>query len=169
MKAIMLSIKRPYTDYINNGLKISELRTRVPNIKPPFKVYTYETSSTGCGKVVNEWVCNNITEWRMCVGVPVHLMTRGHISVDDIWKYCNKGRKNIFEMEISNLKIFDKPKELEEFSYPIPNNKCEKHEKGLPCDKCDTFNKEHNVCMACYYMFRPVKRPPQSWCYVEEL
>ncbi len=90
------------------------------------------------------------------------------LSMEEIVDYIGDS-KDAFALHISDLKIYDEPKELSEFSYLIPNNKCEKHEKGLPCDKCDTFNKEHTVCMACYYIFRPMKQPPQSWCYVEEL
>lgn len=130
-KAVLMSINRPHTCNINSGLKLSELRTKAPKLPTPFKVYTYETlKNGGCGKIVNEWICNNMTEWLMYMGVPAHLPVVGCISVEEIQRYCDNGRKNITEMKISDLLVYDRPKELSELS---------------------------------------VKRPPQSWCYVEDI
>ena len=54
---------------------------------------------------------------------------------------------------ISDLKIYDKPKKLSEFSHPFEN--C--------IDKvCDEFG-----CASCENGGH-IKHPPQSWCYVEE-
>lgn len=77
--------------------------------------------------------------------------------------------KPLYAWHIDNLKIYDKPKELSEFSGFIPNNKCEKHKKGFNCNKCDAYDKEHDTCLALYYCHKPIKRPPQSWCYVEDM
>ena len=55
---------------------------------------------------------------------------------------------------ISNLKIYDTPKELSKFPRPFEN--C--------IDKvCDEFG-----CASCENGGY-IKRPPQSWCYVEEM
>ena len=80
-----------------------------------------------------------------------------------------KRQKKGYAWHIDNLKIYDKPKELREFSGYIPNNKCEKHENGFDCNKCDAYDKEHDTCLALYYCHKPIKRPPQSWCYVEKV
>ncbi len=131
MNAILISIQKPFTDYIHEGKKTSELRTRPPKIKTPFRVYTYETKAYGgAGKVVNTWVCNNMYEWLLYMGMPAHLPIVACVSTEYIQKYSNNGNKNITEMKISSLKVFENPLELSEFSYknkPIiraPQNWC---------------------------------------------
>lgn len=57
--------------------------------------------------------------------------------------------KSVYLWHISDLEIFDKPKELDEFDYPCPSGTVyvsKRSINGLP-------SKKH---------------PPQSWCYVEE-
>lgn len=74
-----------------------------------------------------------------------------------------------YAWHIDDLKIYDKPKELSEFSHYIPNNKCPKMECGIDCENCMSYDGEHETCLTLYYLHRQIKRPPQSWCYVEEL
>jgi predicted transcriptional regulator len=128
MKSVLMSIQAKHNRNIESGAKKAELRTVAPKLETPFKVYTYESGLDGRHKVVNEWICNDITTWLMYIGLPAHLSIVACVSNDYIWKYCDRGRKDICEMRISALKVYDKPKELSEFG---------------------------------------VKRPPQSWCYVE--
>lgn len=90
MKAILMSIKATHNRNIESGLKISELRKRPPKCKYPIKVYTYESGFDGRHKVVNEWVCRNTTEWRICMGVPAHLVKRACLSVGEIVEYSGK-------------------------------------------------------------------------------
>lgn len=155
MKAILMSIQEQHNKNIESGLKISELRTKPPKIKPPFRVYTYESGIFGRHKVVNEWICESMTEWRICMGIPATLPRNACVSISEIRKYSGKDYKNITEMKISDLKIYDKPKELEWF------RKCHKCEYG-PLERC----KRHEFsCDGTY----KIVNPPQSWCYVEEL
>ena len=74
-----------------------------------------------------------------------------------------------YAWHIDDLKIYDEPKRLSEFEHYISNNKCPKKESGTNCEDCKSYNKEHNTCLALYYLHKQVKRPPQSWCYVKEL
>jgi len=159
MKSVLISIQAKNNRNIESGQKISELRTKAPNLEPPFKVYTYESGIDGRHKVVNEWICNDIITWRMCMGVPAHLSVFACVPNDYIWEYCDKGRKELSEMRISDLKIYDKPKELSEFkkagylteeewlAYLYPNTHCH----------YEAWAKRFNI-----------DRPPQSWCYVED-
>ena len=166
MKAVLMSINSLHNVNIEEGLKSSELRTRPPKLKPPFKVYTYESGSLGRHKVVNEWICSDMETWRMCMGIPAHLSKNACVSNRYIWKYSNNGDKDITEMKISNLVIYDKPKELSEF-----------------ITFCSEWEKEYfdTKCLRCKYYFsncadmrhectvegeKPLTRPPQSWCYV---
>ena len=154
IKAVLMSINRPHTDNIHAGLKTSELRTRAPKLPTPFKVYTYETRRFGgSGKVVSEWTCRSMTEWLMYMGTPAHLAVTGCVSVDEIRRYCDYGRKNITEMKISDLVVYEQPKELSEFYLA-----CDKP-KGTDCAKC--LDRMENHCLQ-------LAKPPQNWCYVEE-
>ena len=152
MRAVMFSINKPHTDNIKKLLKRSELRTRPPKIDEPYKAYIYETlRNGGCGKVIGEFTAFNEFTYRMCMGVPKHLDFSSCLSVEEIWAYTNKGEKDLTEISISDLVIYDKPKELSEF---VKYEKCP-YAVAVDCSKCI----EHHC----------LKRPPQSWCYVEEV
>lgn len=143
-KAVMFSINKPHTDNIRVGLKTSELRTRPPKISGTYKAYIYETlKNGGCGAIIGEFTAYNENRWRMCVGIPAHLCILACVSADEIRKYSRNGLKDITEISISDLVIYDKPKELSEYV-------------GLRETR---------------FGYAPVKitRPPQSWYYVEEV
>lgn len=160
MKTILMSIKAKHNRNIESGLKKSELRLKPPTCELPFKVLTYESGFDGRHKVVNEWICDNITTWRICMGIPAHLPKVACVSEDEIQEYSGKDYKDISEMRITNLKIYDKPKELSEFR-PI----CKFEGKDLICNLCPNHEYNGGLFFECR---RKVTRPPQSWCYVEE-
>ncbi len=62
-----------------------------------------------------------------------------------------KGKHNGYGWHISNLVIYDKPKELSEFYVPVK-------------DYWETYDPS-NYINGCWQ--KPLQRPPQSWCYVE--
>ena len=162
MKAVLISIQAEHNANIESGLKKSELRTRAPKLKTPFKVYTYESGINGRHKITNEWICKDITTWRMCVGLPAHLSKVACVSNQYIWDYCNRGQKELDEMHITNLVIYDKPKELSEFRRPCDGNcyKCKDAIWHTPRD----FSSDSKI-VGCGTKVTA----PQSWCYVEEL
>ena len=110
---------------------------------------------------LNDWLPKNRYD------ISNELIKNINSNQEQLWNY-GQG-KILYAWHIDNLKIYDKPKELDEFSGFIPDNKCEKHENGFDCEKCDAYDKEHETCLALYYAHREIKRPPQSYCYVEEL
>ena len=73
----------------------------------------------------------------------------------------------LYGWHISDLKVYDKPKELSEFKTPP----CEKSEKA--CGNCKWLVKINTPDVyecECYVEDgRPITRPPQSWQYVEDL
>lgn len=174
MKTILMSIKARHNRNIESGLKKSELRLKPPTCELPFKVLTYESGFDGRHKVVNEWICDNITTWRICVGIPAHLPKAACVSVGKIREYSGKNCKDISEMRITNLKIYNKPKELSEFYKPCKDvyQYCEGCEYGstiIPPDEEEyalyhggQYDRYETVC------HNVVTRPPQSWCYIEE-
>lgn len=146
MKAVMLSIKPKYCKLIASGRKIVELRKTRPKIETPFKCYIYCTKDK----------------------TPFFLPTysKGNLTDSDIWqkgngKVIGEFDCNIIEggylispfcaWHISDLVIYDKPKELSEFRKPLICH------RGIQNDNCVG-------CWDC-----EIKRPPQSWFYVEEV
>lgn len=161
MKTILMSIKARHNRNIESGIKKAELRTKPPTCELPFKVLTYESGFDGRHKVVNEWICDDITTWRICVGIPAHLPKVACVSADEIREYSGKDYKDVSEMHITNLKIYDKPKELSEFG-----NLCRKDclRLGKGGKSCKFLSTDGTPCNRII----PITRPPQSWCYVEE-
>ena len=177
MKSVLASIKPEYCFRIVSGKKTVEIRKNRPKIEPPFKCYIYKTKAsylvwqkgatkkyrTGCGKVIGEFVCDNIIEWADDDPPPVPLKATG-LSYMDIRRYAPTD-ETIFCWHISSLKIYDKSKELSEFYRKCNSELCDvcghrkyirqnANEFDFDCD-CDGYP--------------PLSRPPQSWCYVAEL
>lgn len=59
---------------------------------------------------------------------------------------------------ISNLKIYDTPRELSEFRRACKND--------WYCESCAMYREHEEICGNASLRLR---RPPQSWCYVEGL
>ena len=151
-KAVLLSVKPKWCELIASGKKTVEVRKTRPKSETPFKCYIYCVKDRHGwfdflkkerldGKVIGEFVCDLITGHK----------ANNQITPIEIVKYANG--KMIYYWHISDLKIYDKPKELSEFKKY--NRQCELFEKyPLRCFNCKICN---------------LTRPPQSWCYVEEL
>lgn len=130
--------------------------------------------------VIGEFICDKVDEYKFhngliefnSMGLPSGIYGSYLIFEDEYKSMClsydevkNYGKgKTLYGWHISQLKIYDKPKEISEF-YTID-------ESGNDC------------CVACVYHETPIKempcrtctgerrylyRPPQSWCYVQEL
>lgn len=167
MRAVMFSINKPHTDNIVSGIKTIELRTKPPKIEDTYKAYIYETSkSGGCGKVIGEFTAYNEATYRICMGVPKHLIIEGCLSGDEIWKYADNGKKDVTAISITDIIRYDKPKGLNEF-----HRKCEQ----MACEGCEHLkyqrvnNSEYDYECEFFQYEIPITRPPQNWCYVENL
>lgn len=161
MKSVMFSINKPHTDNIKIGTKTSELRTRPPKIDEPYKAYIYETlKDGGCGKVIGEFTAYNENTYRICMGVPAHLVMCGCVSAEEILAYTKNGEKDLTEISISDLVIYDEPKELSEF----------RKSGALSYDDWlySVYNGTSESSYEKYLFPFTLTRPPQSWCYVEE-
>ena len=153
MKSILISIQAEHNANIENGFKNEELRTRVPKCELPIKFYTYESGKNGRHKVTNEWICREIREYPNPDSYPLSLVERACVPFSYICDYAKDGEKFLRGLVISDLKIYDKPRELSEFFYA-----CDKP-KDTDCSVC--LDRRENKC-------KSITRPPQSWCYVEE-
>ena len=173
VKSILISIRPMWCELIASGKKTIEVRKTRPKIETPFKCYIYCTGvksmnlrdyvavhqATGgavddwSGKVIGEFVCDGVYKNNMsydCEG--------SCVSVSELKEYANG--KPLYGWRISDLKIYDKPKELGNFR------------KAAWCPYMN-----ENGCTYKYHCFRvgqaqrcgeALSRPPQSWCYTEE-
>ena len=189
MKSVLISIQPKWCELIASGKKTVEVRKTRPQIATPFKVYIYCTKGRGdClwrwngvwydtqdpnhrpnrldGKVIGEFVCDSMTSLKADNMIQAYYNNtqETYLTDEEIKQYANNGK--LYYWHISDLVIYDKPKELSEF-YQIGKSNdynyydycsgCPYHETPVseyPCAKCDGNRK---------YLYRP----PQSWCYVE--
>ena len=136
------------------------------------------------GKVIGEFVCDKIYDFfpfSMRTGIelfdaPISLekfCKESCLTEQEICDYI--GEKDGYGWHISDLKIYDKPKELSEFRKACPDKfqYCEWCKYGsivLSPDE-EEYALYHGGHYDCYdtVCHNIVTRPPQSWCYVEEL
>lgn len=164
MKSVLWSIRRPHTDNIKNGNKWDEIRKRIPKELTSETVnYIYETKANGgCGKVIGEFkVQNKVYLYAEIVNGVNHLYNTAFImpalSDEELFTYLYDGKKNDgWALRISDLKIYDKPKELGEFK------RWNRTEGNSPCAHTKQLYGDCKNCNACN-----LTRPPQSWCYVD--
>lgn len=179
MKTVMLSIRPKWCEKIVSGEKTIEVRKTKPKLETPFKCYIYCTSGRpylnipislerlmqdyletgsmqslncplGNGKVIGEFTCDRIDEYDDDTIFSFRHedyarwndfdLDRACIHPEDFQNYANG--KWLYGWHIVGLRIYDQPRELSEFT-GLRNTRF----GAAPYD---------------------IKRPPQSWCYVEK-
>lgn len=173
MSAIMKSISPKECERIANGEQTVLVSKTSPKIETPFKCYIYcsygndrENYMLGKrGKVIGEFECDRIYEIKnlgssFMIGNDIALTNRiareSCLDYDDMISYL--GNKDGYGWHISDLKIYDEPKELSKFERPCSY-------KGT-CYYCARAKFESDGTRLCD---NKITRPPKSWCYVEEL
>lgn len=124
----------------------------------------------GRGKVIGEFVCDYIWDYYFWQkeDIDADTIRDACLSHDEIWNY-GKG-KTLYGWHISDLKIYDTPKELGEF---FGYGECEPD--PIKCHACRYIEHGNSWagieadCDAAYEGLKQLRHPPQSWCYVEEL
>lgn len=192
MKAVLISIKPKWCELIASGKKTIEVRKTKPKLDTPFKCYIYETKGRteiptfidedgheiyqGRGQVIGEFVCDKIYEIGYDYFCPVgYEVSMGEISREELYKKSCLSFNQIdyylnmelgYGWHISKLVIYDKPRDLSEFKTLCPDFYDGKH-----CDECEYFidgrGYEYDESDCGCDGLKPLKRPPQSWCYVE--
>ena len=168
MKSVLISIQPKWCELIASGKKTVEVRKTKPKLETPFKVYIYCTNwkdntywknhyKDKLGKVIGEFVCDSIecftTDYRANKEQTERISKQSCVSWYGMAEY-EYNSHCLYGWHISNLVIYDKPRELSEFKKH--NRTCYYDHLGLATPKC----KECEDCQ--------ITRPPQSWCYVEE-
>ena len=192
-KAVLISIRPEWVEKILAGEKTIEVRKTRPKLETPFKCYIYcintrpflvwgdvfrgdwcteFTRLSGYGRaeadsiwdvfnghVAGEFVCDRVetikaaTEPYGIYDVDDDFVAKTGLVDGALWDY-GKGA-TLYGWHISKLEIYDTPKPLSEF-------------KGLcnikvGCWECPYYNYTTVECDG-----RTIKRPPRSWCYVED-
>lgn len=180
MKAVMISVSPKMCEKVASGDCTILVRKTRPKIETPFKCYIYCTKGKenektcfgkytchiGNGKVIGEFVCDKITD----ISVVVRNCNEDYNRVyhnDECkgscltWKELQeygKG-KTLYGWHISDLAVYDNPREIGEFFC-----KCNKKY----CTGCEDFCDEGETIFRMCGGLKAVTRPPQSWQYVEE-
>lgn len=175
MLSVLASILPEYCELIASGIKTVEVRKTRPKIDTPFKVYVYctlpkasgdafligEPPRCANGKVIGEFVCDNIEIIKKTDYHPNYYFTRIGTCLEpsEMWEY-GKG-KPLYAWHISNLVIYDQPKELSEF----------RKSGALSYDDWlyGMYNGTSESSYEKYLLPFTITRPPQSWCYIEKI
>lgn len=189
-KAVLISIQPKWCELIASGKKTIEVRKTAPKIKTPFKCYIYCTKDPGnkgsathffeseegtfwsagktfaaflSGTVIGEFVCDKIygirpdeNGWGEEYGCSEH----DCLSDSEMLEYLGDGPQGGFGWHISDLVIYDEPKKMNDFM-------------RKPCDFAASCGACNHAKWLSGHRFDgcelTVTRPPQSFCYVEEL
>ena len=127
-------------------------------------------------KVIGEFVCDKVEQFTVGSLRWDDIERMACLSYSEMLDYFYKPNeldgktvKFGYAWHISDLKIYDTPKELGEFK-----RKCEQYGSDNPnCDGCKFFidgrSYEYDESDCAFAGRPPLTRPPQSWCYCEEL
>ena len=195
-EAVLISIRPRWCELIASGKKTIEVRKTIPKINTPFKCYIYCTKDNkaqfwiartyfylddhahnafdkcGNGAVIGEFMCDEIQRYARYGqfkeparymksspgGYPATEIHYASLQLSpDALKQYGKGAP-LYGLCISDLVIYDEPKKLTDFMKP-----CDPDPDGVPlCFQCKRLVEN-------YGCGGTILRPPQSWCYVEEL
>ena len=184
MKSVLISIQPKWCELIASGKKTIEVRKTRPKLETPFKCYIYCTtkeflarkangefwfakrnslimpndSIEWSGKVIGEFFFDRIDTIECSSEAHNKFSKESCLTVDEVIDYCNG--QDLYGWHISDLKIYDKPKELGEFK-----------KEGFMTEEEWLYALYPNT--HCHYLAWAkrfeITRPPQSWGYVEEL
>ena len=191
-KAVLISIRPKWVEKIASGEKTIEVRKTKPKLETPFKCYIYCTLQ-GCneffrvdlgrdvakwnrgkwadrkGNVIGEFTCDQIIDawWDYVPDAITREVTGGNLEAldgtgmtdEELFSYVGDSmRGHCYGWHISDLLIYDQPRELTAFRRACKNS--------WYCESCAMYWENNGTCGNESLQIR---RPPQSWCYVEEM
>lgn len=186
-RSVMISINPKWCEKIAAGQKQIEIRKNRPTYETPFKCYIYQTKKKwycsalrllgkedlaeyleeNHGRVIGEFVCDRIHEFQVFENGGVQDWWFGDINksclaYSEVADYIGRNRSG-YSWRISDLVIYEKPKELCDFyriapcgAYSLIKGVCD---LSTPC-----IETPNDFCSG-----KKIICSPQSWCYVEEL
>lgn len=178
MKAIIQCYTPEECERIANGEQTVKVCKTAPK-DTPFKVYIYCTKKKpnmvskiidGCftiynGYIIGEFICDKVEDIypeygyldACCEGGDYYILDKCCLSRKELIDYGKSSKKSypmLYGLHISELKIYDEPRELSEFKKLCPI-------KNKDCNNCEFYSDYSGSCTNW------VTRPPQSWYYVE--
>lgn len=137
--------------------------------------------------VIGEFVCDKVIStcgWRLrgdtqqCAkrtALEEEFPRLACLTIDELVQYVGGDGRGIYGWHITDLKIYDKPKELSELYKPCPDpfhycTICKHCVKIISPDE-EEYALYHGGQFDCWeeHCTNNLTRPPQSWCYVQEL
>lgn len=139
-RSVLISIQPQWCKLIANERKTLEIRKSRPKLETPFKVYIYCTKNSdgynvAQGKVIGEFICDKIYKYSTSDALKedneiadieaVDLSCVPKNKISD-YEYSSAGKEfcinniGLYLWHISDLVIYDKPKELTEFGKTKP-------------------------------------------------
>ena len=187
MKSVLISIQPKWVEKIINKEKTIEVRKTRPKIETPFKCYIYMSQGDlkdlglysewiykNRMKVVGEFICDKVYSIKnrgFCFSVATEgesitdeIARQSCLDYDDMVSYL--GNKDGYGLHITDLKIYDKPKELSDFISPSKVKKCVDYCINGICSNLG-YEELCGAIRRCEY--KKLTRPPQSWQYINEL
>lgn len=161
MKSVLISIKPKGCELIASGKKTTEDRETRPKCDTPFKCYIYCTKDKG----ISFWMGKRYAYADNRSHNLFDVCGNGKVIGEFVCRNMNGKRNHGWRWGISDLVIYDKPKELREFYKYCGDNP--------DCDGCEAHYYTNTECGLEDYCCskidgcRPITRPPQSWCYCE--
>ena len=126
--------------------------------------YPYKMDCSLNGKVIGEYICDAVQGYPFVDEyeyTPYHNIDKSELektclSVDEFETYGDG--KTLYGWHISDLQIYDTPKDIREFYHPCPYTE-------KPCALCKyaDYSSGELECRT------GIDRPPQSWCYVHRI
>lgn len=139
--SVMISIKPKWCELIASGRKTIEVRKNRPKLETPFKCYIYCTKPKnehedfiridcqkiqfyGGQKVIGEFVCDEILQFNHddynspAYDISDDDLNRTCLGQEDLNRYANG--KTLYGWHISDLIIYDEPRELSEYKINRP-------------------------------------------------
>lgn len=188
MKSVLISIHPKWCDLIIRGKKTLELRSSCPCLKPPFQCYLYCTKSGATDKdspssfqrgfVIAEFLCRQIEPFSLEEGETSPHIKRicknSCVSFRELADYAEDGSLHrLFAWHISDVQVFSAPLAVTRFS-------AFSEQENRPCQsgkRCEyegyDFSENTSICTIDYdgrdCPKIKLRRPPQSWRYVESI
>lgn len=175
MRSILISIKPQWVAKILNGEKTIEVRVTAPKCDLPIDVYIYCTKTIKpvsrydwgeftfndlpkLGKIVAKFTLKAVHkfDWRL-VANPFFKVRGSCLDYDQLRKYATDKKGIVHDLYgwcISDLEIFDEPKELSEFY-------------SLRLDKDVTELFDNSIQLSNGKWVKRLSNPPQSYCFIE--
>lgn len=159
------------TEYWRSGKEIVDVNSRLPAYR--------HNSYLAEGKVIGEFVCDKVTHMQAyrdeygfshLTNIDSYTLQKMCLKAYELFDYITNctAHTNISYngclWHISDLKIYDKPRELNEFWYvdKCPYATAEGCTYKYHCFRAGENNHKNGRCG------KQVQKPPQSWMYVEE-